>query len=319
MRDDFPPRSPLPGLPPPLGGGFSAPGGYAALRPRLFEGRPLLMDADVGASLRARGLDMLWSGALGAVLYQEPSEVKQHHLTEVANRVDVLSAFTADTSPRSLAEAGMEHRAARLTGLAIDLAVEAAEESSRPVAVAGVLGSDQISATRQLSFENETLEHAERIAVAGAELVIVRGMASRLELVWGVLACSRKELPCWAVIDSYGISDAEIPELARSLSDAGAEALLFEVASVDEGLRRLERVSACEESVICGALLSAGPEAVRGFPSELSPCWVDRVVELVDAGARIVGGGAGTTEEHTRALSVRLGVLHPSVLPVSIP
>ena len=32
------------------------------------------------------------------------------------------------------------------------------------------------------------------------------------------------------------------------------------------------------------------------------------------AGARVIGGGAGTTEEHLRTLAVALGSLHPSVL-----
>lgn len=286
---------------------------YAAIRHRLHSGRPLVVDADVGAALRARGLDVDGPGALGAILHREPDIVRSHHLAEIGSKVDVLSALTGDTSPRSLAEAGMEHRSARLTGLAVELASEVASEAPRPVALAGVLGSDQVTATKKGRFQDETMEHAARIAVAGAELLIVRGVGSRLDLVFGVAAASSQDLPSWAVVDAHLATEAELPELIDSLVDAGAEAILFEVASVDDGLRRLEHLD--RGPVVLGALLSAAPDALRGFPSPLFSSWVDRAVELTDAGARIVGGGAGTTEDHTRALAVRLGILHPSIPP----
>lgn len=290
---------------------------YRRLRHRLSQGRPLVVDCDVAASLGARGCSLDEPGSLGAVLYRSAETVREHHLAELSCRVDVLSALTADTTPRSLAESGMEHRAARLTGKALDLVVDLTESSERPVVVAGVLGSDQITATQRGRFEEETKEHARRIAVGGADLIIVRGMGSRLDLVFAVAAASEHELPTWAVVEGHLI-EGQFSQLVQSLADAGAEAVLFEVASVDDGLDKLRRIAELETTVIPGALLSAEPHALRGFPSEFSPTWVDRVVELTDAGARIVGGGAGTTESHTRALATRLGVLHPSMPPPMI-
>jgi len=291
--------------------------GYAQIRHRLHGGRPLVVDADVGAALRGRGFVIDAPGALGAMLHRDPQVVRAHHLAELASRVDVLSALTADTSPRALAEAGMEHRSARLTGLALELVSDAALEAQRPVAIAGVLGSDQLTATNKGRFEDETSEHAARIAVGGAELVIVRGMGSRLDLVFAVAAAAGQDLPSWVVIDRDVASESELVELAESLADVGAEAVLLEVASIDDGLRRLAALEAASCSIVRGALLSAAPDALRGFPSPLFSSWVERVVELTAAGARIVGGGAGTTEDHTRALATRLGVLHPSMPPGS--
>jgi 5-methyltetrahydrofolate--homocysteine methyltransferase len=111
------------------------------------------------------------------------------------------------------------------------------------------------------------------------------------------------------------VGEGDLPDLVKALADAGAEAVLFEVTSVDEGLEKLRRVAGLGLNVVPGALLAAAPDALRGFPSPLFSSWVDRVVELTDAGARIVGGGAGTTEAHTRALVTRLGVIHPSMPP----
>ena len=109
---------------------------YAALAPRLQSGRPLVVDADLGASLRVRGVTLNSPGALGALLRRDPESVTSHHASETARRVDVLSALTADTTPRALAEVGMEHRSAMLTGLAVELACDVAHASDKPVAVA---------------------------------------------------------------------------------------------------------------------------------------------------------------------------------------
>jgi S-methylmethionine-dependent homocysteine/selenocysteine methylase len=288
---------------------------YGKIRHRLYEGRPIVVDSDVAASLGARGCSVDEPGALGAVLFRDADRVREHHLAELSCRVDVLSALTADTTPRALSESGMEHRSARLTGKALDIVMDLAERSERPVAVAGVLGSDQINATMRGRFEEETGEHAERIAFAGADIIIVRGMGSRLDLVFSVAAASRHDIPTWAVVDQY-VGEGDFGELLQSVSDAGAEAILFEVSSVDEGLEKLRQVRESGCDIVPGALLSAAPDALRGFPSPLFSSWVDRVVELTDAGARIVGGGAGTTEAHTRALVTRLGVIHPSMPPV---
>lgn len=291
---------------------------YSRLRHRLREGRPLVVDCDVAASLGARGCSLDEPGSLGAVLFLDPDTVREHHLAELSCRVDILSALTSDTTPRALAESGMEHRAARLTGKALDLVTDLTHVSHRPVGIAGVLGSDQITATQRGRFEEETKEHARRIAVGGADILMVRGMGSRMDLMFAVAAAADQELPTWAVLEDH-LCEGDLVELVDALGSAGAEAVLFEVSSVDDGLSKLSRASLSESGIVPGALLSAAPDALRGFPSEFSPTWVDRVVELTDAGARIVGGGAGTTEAHTRALAMRLGVLHPSMPPVPAP
>ena len=54
---------------------------------------------------------------------------------------------------------------------------------------------------------------------------------------------------------------------------------------------------------------------VRGFVEEGADAhsWAGRALELDTHGARIIGGGAGTTEAHTASLARALGSLHPSV------
>ncbi len=296
---------------------------FELLRQRLVQGRPLVVDSDTGASFRARGVLLSSPGTLGQLLRERPSEVVAHYRAEIDSRVDILSALTADTTPRALSEVGMEHRAAQLTGRAVELALEAALEQPKPVAVAGVLGSDMVSPMAADRLHEELTEHAARLGAAGCQLLIARGQGSRLGLMAAVVAAALTELPTWAVIECGGPGDSTLEgdphELVQALAEAGAGALLFEVPHVELGLQRLERFRAAlvAHEVSPGVLLAASESAVRGFDDPLSDPvqWVERAIDLSVGGARVIGGGAGTTEAHTRALAMALGSLHPSVPP----
>jgi methionine synthase I (cobalamin-dependent) len=294
---------------------------FEMLRQRLSQGRPLVVDSDTGASFRARGVLLSSPGALGQLLRERPAEVESHYLAEIDSRVDVLSALTADTTPRALSEVGMEHRAAQLTSRAVELALDAVLQQGRPIAVAGVLGSDMVSPVAADRLHEELTEHAARLGAAGCQLLIARGQGSRLGLMAAVVAAARTELPTWAVIECGPAGDSVVEgdphELVAALAEAGASTLLFEVPHVDVGLRQLERFkNALEQHAIFpGVLLAASESALRGFDDPLSDPehWVERAIDLSLGGARVIGGGAGTTEAHTHALALALGSLHPSV------
>jgi methionine synthase I (cobalamin-dependent) len=291
---------------------------FAHVRERLLAGRPLVVAVDSNASLRARGVALDVPGALGQLLRERPEEVREHYRVEVACRADVLAALTGDTMPRALAEVGMEHRAAQLTARAVELALDAAEESAKPVAVAGMLGSDMVSPVAAARLHEELSEHSARLQAAGCELLIARGQGSRLNLMAAVVAATRTELPTWAVVERTGEpTTGSDRELFRALRDAGASTILFEVSSVDLGVRELAIThDALEEAELSvGILLAASEAALPGFPDDAGSAarWADHALDLDVAGARVIGGGAGTTEEHLRALARALGSLHPSM------
>ena len=296
---------------------------FDRIRHRLQQGRPLVVDSDTAASFRARGAELDSPGALGLMLRERASEVMAHYRAEVHSQVDVLSALTADTTPRALAEVGMEHRSAQLTRRAVELALEAAAEHDKPIAVAGVLGSELVNPVASDRLHGEFTDHAARLASAGCELLIARGQGSRLGLMTAVVAAARTELPTWAVLEYTSSnelsSDGNGGELAQSLAEAGASVVFFEVAHVTLGLAYLERFRAAFErhGIAPGVLLAGSEASVRGFNDETSDPehWVERAVDLSVGGARAIGGGAGTTEAHTRRLARALGALHPS-LPV---
>jgi len=284
---------------------------------RLLAGRPLVVAADSNASLRARGVALDVPGALGQLLRERPGEVREHYRVEVDCRADVLAALTGDTTPRALAEVGMEHRSAQLTARAVELALDAAESSPKPVAVAGMLGSDMVSPVAAQRLHEELTDHSSRLAAAGCELIIARGQGSRLNLMAAVVAGARTDLPTWAVVERTGEATTGDAELFRSLEGAGASVVLFEVPSVKLGLEELARTrEALEDAgLVAGILLASSEDALPGFPDLASSPeqWADHALDLDLGGARVIGGGAGTTEGHLRALARALGSLHPSL------
>jgi methionine synthase I (cobalamin-dependent) len=296
---------------------------FDSIRHRLYQGRPLVLDSDTGAAFRARGVELGTPGALGQLLREQPADVLAHYRAEVASQVDVLCALTADTTPRALAEVGMQHRSAALTGLAVDLAFDAVHGSPKPLAVAGILGSEMVAPMAADRLHEELSEHAQRLAVAGCELLLTRGQGSRLELMAAVVAAASTELPTWAVVECLPNGElttgGSIGPLLESLEEAGASVVLFEVASVASGLDVLERAVSVLSSdrVVPGVLLAGSSESVRGFPDDAAHLerWVHRALDLDSRGARVIGGGAGTTEAHTMALAQALGSLHPSMPP----
>jgi 5-methyltetrahydrofolate--homocysteine methyltransferase len=215
----------------------------------------------------------------------------------------------------------MQHRAALLTGLAVEMAVEAASESPKPVAVAGVLGGERVAPLAADRLHSEYAEHADRLAAAGCELLIARGQGSRLGLMAATVAAASTELPTWSVVECLPngefITGGAVGPLIEALQDAGASAVLFEVASIDSGLQAIERARAIvsAEGLVAGVLLAASSLSVRGFPDSSSDpdAWARRSLELDIAGARVIGGGAGTTEAHTEALATVLKEVHPSM------
>jgi 5-methyltetrahydrofolate--homocysteine methyltransferase len=138
------------------------------------------------------------------------------------------------------------------------------------------------------------------------------------------VAAARTELPTWAVLEFASgdelTSAGTAVALVSTLAEAGASAILFEVATVDLGLAYLKRFRPAFElhGIAPGVLLAASEASVRGFHDETSnpERWVARAVDLSAGGARAIGGGAGTTEAHTHRLAVALGSLHPSSRPV---
>ena len=294
---------------------------YAALGRRLHGGRPLLLGGDVAASLRSVGVELPSAGSLGQMVREQGEKVDAHYAVEVSAGVDVLSTLTSDTTPRVLAQVGMAYRAAAITAMAVDRAASATEHATRPIAIAGTLGGGPMSPLGMADLAEDHAIHAARLAAAGCDLVLARGIATRAELMAAVVAASNAELPTWAVVeadaDGAVFGEASPVETVRLLEIAGASALFIQAASVEVARDVIERVRRTGTALPLGALLDAGVGCIEGFPEggATPERWAEAVLGLMALELRAFGGGHACTHEHTAALARALRRAVPSLAP----
>jgi 5-methyltetrahydrofolate--homocysteine methyltransferase len=264
---------------------------------------------------------------------EHPSVVTDYYSREIATGVDVLLALTDETMPRALAQIGMAFRSAALTGTAIELAVDAVASAKPRVAVAGLLGSRWIAPVLAERMTEEYAMHATRLSTSGCEIILARGISpavfplgtavARTTRIAAIASACATQLPVWAVletVDGDSVVDGDsLVDAARSAVDAGVHAVLFDVPTEAAGQAALEVASRL--TVRAGVFLAANDGARHGTPAsaEHMDGWVAACKGLVDGGASIIGGGAGTTLMHLSGLAhvfgksdTRLGV-HPGL------
>ena len=276
---------------------------------------PLLLDTAMGTELERRGARAslpLWSAW---ALLDDPTLVLAIHRDEVAAGADVLTADTFRTHARTLDKAGRKRKAAELTGRAIELARQAAEEAGRPVLVAGSLAPLEDCYRPDLVPDDGSLwqEHgqqARRLREAGVDLVLAETHNTVRELVAAVRAAKEVGLPvvASAVTDGDGrlLSGESIEEAARALGPLRPEALAINCVPARKLLHDLTALSEAAPGAPLAAYGNLGPPSGPEktlFTEEIAPeDYAELAREWLAVGARIVGGCCGTTPAHTAAL-----------------
>jgi 5-methyltetrahydrofolate--homocysteine methyltransferase len=295
-----------------------------ALPSPLDAGRPLLLGSDPRASLRARGARLDEDAAIGRLLREDPDQVAAYYSSEIEAGVDVLLALTSETMPRALAEIGMAFRSAALTRCAVDLGIEAvgslAMISAKPVAIAGVLGNAWVESMIADRIAEECAMHAARLAASGCTIIVARGFAklssspvnlARLARVTSVVSARATHLPTWALVEldePERTPDGEaLEDCIGAAEDSGAELHLFEVPSAEVGRGVLKRVGALARGTKVGFLLAgSGGRGDETADTISIDAWAKAAKSLADEGARVIGGGPGTTSRHVAALASAL-------------
>ncbi len=254
-------------------------------------------------ALEQSGFPMTLQLGPAAAIRESPDVLARIHRDFVAAGVHVLRAETSHTTPRVLRAVGYEYRAAALTSRAVDIALEAAQESSTTVAVAGVLeplgGRDAPDQTPpEAALHEEHAEQAERLRAAGADLVMVQGMGTLREAVAAVGAAASVGLP---VLLSFAVgADGRLTggdDLALAVSAtraAGAEVVCVEGGTLevlDPIARRLGEL---------GVAWGVVPEvAVRTTARRLGSF----AARARTRGACLIAGGAGYGPGEARTIA----------------
>ncbi len=261
---------------------------------RLDAGVPLVIDGSTTGALLRAGVDVSDPMRTAGVLQGQTHILSTMHQRYCAAGVHIVRTNTADTTPQALSRAGYGYRAAKLSSLAVDLAVEAVESSGRLVAVAGVLPPMEGSDVR---LRGEQVAHAQRLIAAGCDMIFIDAARTLREAVAATAAAAQTNLPVLVALhvaeNGHLVDGEHLEVVCNALAGAGARGFIavpFDPAG---------EVRATAELATIGrpwGVLYAGARDLS--PSE----YADRALELAQEGALLLGGEACASPDHIRAL-----------------
>jgi S-methylmethionine-dependent homocysteine/selenocysteine methylase len=310
------------------------------LAERMHHGAVLLLDGATGTELERRGVPAglpLWSTH---ALLDAPAVVRRIARDYAEAGADILTANTFRTQRRTLERAGLADRARDLTVQAVELARQGAaearpDESGRLCLVAGsappledCYHPERVPDDAALAAEHR--EHAENLAAAGVDLILVETMGCIREACAALDAARAVERPVFASFicaPDVGGPDISGPDFrgpeAALLSGESLRAAIdavstFEPSAILVNCVPPSRLLGClpvlaEAGTAFGVYPNLGSPTPGGGRSEdRSPSSFATLGETwLAAGARVVGGCCGTTPDHIRALADRLRSLRP--------
>jgi S-methylmethionine-dependent homocysteine/selenocysteine methylase len=283
------------------------------LRRGLRAEKPLLLDGATGTELERRGVATLLPLWSAAALDTHPALVQRIHADYVAAGVHVLTANTFRTQRRTLARAGLGGRAAELTRVAVELARSAAGGSAWVFGSSPTLEDcyhpDRVPDDDALAGEHA--EHAQNLAEAGADAILVETMNTIREARAALRAAADVDLPALA---SFVCWDGALLLSGEPLADAVVAAAEADACAVLVNCLPPSNVDSCLDVLAAqttpfGVYPNLGePEDTLGFQrsEDLSPeGFAELAARWIARGARVVGGCCGTTPAHLAAVAHR--------------
>jgi homocysteine S-methyltransferase len=264
------------------------------LSARLEARQPVVLDGGMRGALAQSGFNLSQPLGSAAALQSDAHVVAAVHQRFCAAGVHIVRANTSETTPQALSRTGYGYRAAKLSSLAIDLAVSAVEGTGRQVCVAGVLPPMQGPDDK---LRGEQVAHAQRLMAAGCDLIFIDAVHTLREAVAATAAAAQTGLPVivtLAVTEAGNLSDGEALEVVcNALAGAGARGFMAAPSDPAGEVRATAELSNLGRP--WGVLYAGG--------SLLSPTeYAERMLELSEEGATLLGGEDLETPDHVRAL-----------------
>ena len=295
----------------------------ARLRERLAV-RPLLADGGMGTLMYSRGVPQ--SACLDELAAARPQLVGAAHREYLEAGAELIETLSLGANRRRLTVYGLEADVTRLNRRAAQVAREAREVSGRDALVGGSVGplAPPNRGGRGLAEAEARAMFREQLhgLLEGGIDVVVLETFSELEQLLLALdeARSAAEIPVIASLtfgEALNLADGTTAERAAGLlASAGADVVGVNCgvgphASID-ALEAMGRAAADDppRSIMPNAGL---PQRLEGrFVYSAGAEYFGQVTQqMVDVGARIVGGCCGTTPEHIAAMRAALDTLVP--------
>ncbi|UCE26661.1 MAG: homocysteine S-methyltransferase family protein [Candidatus Coatesbacteria bacterium] len=281
---------------------------------RITDGEVLVVDGAMGTMLIARGLP---PGACP----EEWNLTRPEILEEIASLyleagADVITANTFGASPMKLAPYGLADMTEDINAAGVAAVRKVVGDSAYVLGDVGPSGrllkpygdADRDEVYR--SFERQ----ASALVSAGVDVVFVETMMDLNEATLAVKAV-RAVSPDIPIVTTMTFDDTpggfftimgvSVEDAASGLAAAGADVVGSNCGNGIENMVRIARLFGEHTDLPLVIQSNAGlPEVVNGelVYAETPKFMAARVNDLLDAGAKIIGGCCGTTPEHIRAI-----------------
>lgn len=295
--------------------------------------RVVVGDGAMGTMLMALGAPA--GGPPESLNVQVPKLVINVHRAYLDAGAEFIETNSFGGNRLKLGAFGLAEEAARLNRAAAKLARQAADEAAgrrgSAVWVGGSVGPtgrlfEPFGELSPVVAEEAYLEQMEALLAGGADAVIIETMSDLDEATAALRAARRAGSPATIVSMTFDRAGRTFMGVdggtaARKLAAAGADVVGAncgnDIESLLMALREMERTIAAGTGAVdqAGPAGSVGaPPLLAAFPNAGVPQLVDgktvyqmspeafagKIVEFVEAGARLVGGCCGTTPEHIR-------------------
>jgi len=280
-------------------------------RQRLAAGDVLLLDGGLGTQLIDLGLEQ--GQAPEWWVLDHPDRVETVHRRYYAAGSDIVHTCTFGGSPPKLASVGLEGRCSEVNRAAAAIVRRAAGDDGL---VAGDVGPSGKMFPPMGDAVEEALvdafrEQVEALAQGGADLISIETMFDLREAAAAVRAARETGLPVLASMTfevkkrgAFTIVGDRLVSALQALHDAGADAVGLNCSVGSDQMVPMVREAAAALACPLVAQPNAGQPQVtpQGVVYDASPeAFVADLMEMVRAGARVVGGCCGTTPDFIRA------------------
>ncbi|HEU0264945.1 MAG TPA: bifunctional homocysteine S-methyltransferase/methylenetetrahydrofolate reductase [Geobacterales bacterium] len=289
---------------------------------------------------RLRQEVIVGDGATGTLLYNrgisleanfehlnlvKPALVLELHGDYIAAGARLIETNTFGANATKLGAIGLGHKVREINLAGARLARQAAE--GKGVIVAGSVGPLlRIKGDERELTPGETEDifaaQCQALAEGGVELLLLETFTDLPQLKHALAAARGTNLP---VVASMAFAEngrlnggVEAEQAVQELALAGAAMVGANCgAGPLEILKVLRRMAAVTDLPLAAFPNSGFPEYVEGrYIYRATPSYfADMALEMVAAGATLIGGCCGTTPEHISALAARLAGVKPSPRP----
>jgi len=272
-----------------------------------------VLDGATGSELDRAGVDVgmpLWSAH---AILEAPEILKQVHISYLEAGAQAISTNTFRTHERSLAKAGMGHRAEELTTKAVEIAQSARDEVNTDALVFGSVAPLEDCYSPKLAPLSDVCEQEHRQIIchlvnAGVDLVLIETIASAHEAVaaakvakgeWAISLCMQTDV-LGTLLDGTPLTN--IIQAFEHAKFIGINC--YPATKLAQQVKHLRSIAPNEMAVAAyGNVGHADDEGGWINTDAIDPnIFAEYAMDWVKAGASIVGGCCGTTPKTIAAI-----------------